>query len=148
VPVVDVTDRKPGERVIQLTPGHVQMDLPKGVHLEDVEPNSVLLKLEPRIERELVVEPRLEGKPAAAFELKQAIATPSKVRVRGPASHVNALQNAPTETISIEGRRESFDAPQTAIYISDPKVDVLDTTNVHVEIVVRGSPKLKFRDTN
>jgi len=148
MPVVDVTDRKPGERVIQLVPGRLQMDLPRGVHLDDLEPNSVLVKLEPRIERELVVEPRIEGKLPPPYEVKEVTATPSKIRVRGPASHVNALQKAPTEAISVEGRRDSFDAPQTAIYISDPKVDVLDITNVHVEIGASGSSKPKSRVTN
>lgn len=148
VAVVDVTSRKPGERVIQLTPGHVQIELPSGVRLEGIEPNAVLLKLEPRIERDLVVEPRLEGTPESGFELKEVVVTPNKVRVWGPASHVNALLKASTETISIAGRRESFDSPQTAIYIADPKVDVIDTANVHVKIGAGGSTKSKSRETN
>jgi len=148
VAVVDVTNRKPGERVIQLTPGHVQIELPSGVRLESIEPNSVPLKLEPRIERDLVVEPRLEGKPESGFEVKEVVVAPNKVRVGGPASHVNALLRASTETISLEGRRESFDAPQTAIYIADPKVDVIDTANIHVKIGASGSPKSKSREIN
>src|SRR2546423_11898056 len=56
------------------------------------------------IERELVVEPRLQGQPAPAYELKEVVVTPTKVRVTGPASHVDALENARTETINIEGR--------------------------------------------
>lgn len=103
---------------------------------------------EPRIERELGIEARLEGKPATGFELKQVFAIPGSVRVQGPASHVNGLQKATTEPISIEGRRESFDLPRTAVHTSDPKVDVLDTVNVHIEIVATGSPKSNFRDTN
>src|SRR5216684_414336 len=74
------------------------------------------------IERELVVEPRLQGKPAPAYEVKEVLVTPAKVRVTGPASHVDALEKAPTETISIEGKRESFDVPHAAIFVSDPKV--------------------------
>src|SRR3979490_1789146 len=53
------------------------------------------------IERELVVEPHYEGKPAPTYEVKEIIATPAKVRVTGPASHVNALDKASTETISV-----------------------------------------------
>jgi hypothetical protein len=57
------------------------------------------------------------------------------VRVRGPASHINELQKALTETIPLEGRKESFAIPQTAIDISDPKVDVIDTiVNVYLEV--------------
>jgi len=118
---VDVTDRKPGQRVIQLTPGHTQIDLPNGVRLEAIEPTSVSLKLEPLAARELQVEPRIEGTLPNEFELGQVIVTPDKVKVSGPASHVFAQQKVPTETISIEGRRESFDVPETAIYIADQK---------------------------
>src|SRR6267378_8567132 len=100
------------------------------------------------VERELVVEPRLQGKPAPTYELKEVLVTPAKVRVTGPASHVDALDKAPTEAISIEGRRESFDVPHAAILLSDPKVGVLDRVNVHVTIVGAENSKPKSRDTN
>ncbi len=100
------------------------------------------------IERELVVEPLLQGKPAPAYEVKEVLVTPGKVRITGPASHVNALEKAPTEAISVEGRRESFDVPHATIYISDPKVGVLDKVNVHVTIVSAGNSNAKSRDTN
>ena len=100
------------------------------------------------IERELTVEPSVAGKPAPAFEVKEVVVTPVRVRVTGPASHVNAIEKAPTETISIEGRRESFDAPRTTVHVADPKVAVLDTVNVHVTIVAVEDSKPKSRDTN
>jgi YbbR domain-containing protein len=140
---VGVTDRKPGQRLIQLTPGRAQIDLPNGVHLDGIEPSSVSLKLELIAERELQVEARLEGTLSGDFELGQVIATPDRIKVRGPASHVFALQKIPTETISIEGRRESFDVPEAAIYIADQKVDALETVNVHIEITQRRKSKMK-----
>jgi hypothetical protein len=100
------------------------------------------------IERELVVEPNYQGQPAPNYEVKEVLATPGKVRVTGPASHVNALEKASTEIISVQGRRESFDVPRTAINISDPQVSVLDKVNVHVTIVATENSKPKSRDTN
>jgi hypothetical protein len=99
------------------------------------------------IEREIVVEPLYEGKPAPTYEVKEISTTPAKVRITGPASHVNALEKASTEAISVEGRHESFDVPHTAITIPDPKVVVTDRVNVHVTIVAVENPKLS-RDTN
>src|SRR5687768_1548973 len=87
---IDVSDRNPGERMVQLTPGRLKIDLPNGVLLEKIEPGSIQLRLEPVIERELEVEPRYEGKLAEGYELQQVSVNPPKVRVRGPASHVNA----------------------------------------------------------
>jgi hypothetical protein len=100
------------------------------------------------IEREITVEPSVEGKPAPTYEVKEVLVTPARVRVTGPASSVNLLEKAPTQTISIEGRRESFDAPRTAIHLADPKVAVRDTVNVHVTIVAAEDSKPKSRETN
>jgi YbbR domain-containing protein len=100
------------------------------------------------IEREITVEPSVEGKPAPTYEVKEVLVTPARVRVTGPASSVNSLEKAPTQTISIEGRRESFDAPRTAIHVADPKVAVRDTVNIHVTIVAVGDSKPGSRDTN
>jgi len=87
------------------------------------------------VEREVTVQPSLEGKPAPEYEVKSVATTPNQVRVQGPASSVNAAEiKAFTERISLDGRRESFDAPHTPVYTSDSKVEVLDTVNVHVDI--------------
>ena len=135
VAFVDVSNYKPGERVVQLWRDRVKMELPNGVRIVDIEPNVVPLRLEPRIERLVDVEAQLEGKLPEGYELRGIYPTPDKVRVRGPASNVNALQKAPTETISLDGRKESFTVQEAAIDISDPKVDVIDTiVHVYVEI--------------
>jgi len=95
------------------------------------------------VEREVTVQPSLEGKPAPSYEIKSVTTTPNQVRVQGPAS-VNAAEiRAFTEKISLDGRRESFDAPHTAVYTSDSKVEVLDTVNVHVDIGAVANQKPK-----
>ena len=138
---IDITDRRSGERVVQLTPGRLKMDLPNGVRLERIEPGAIQLRLEPTLERELEVEAKLEGKLPDGYGLQRVTVSPPKIRVRGPASHVNALTKASTETLSLEGRKESFNAQQIAIDIPDQKVVVL---NAVVDIFVEIEPlKLK-----
>jgi YbbR domain-containing protein len=135
VAYVDISRYAPGERVVQLTRDSVTMDLPEGIRVDDIEPNVVPLRLEPRIEGLIAAEARLDGNLPEGQELYGVHITPDKVRVRGPASHINALQKAPTELISLAGRKESFNVQQAAIEISDQRVNVLDTVvNVSVEI--------------
>lgn len=124
---VDVSDFKPGEHSVLLTAERVTMGLPDGVQYGDIQPRSVLLRLEPRVERELEVEVKHTGQVAEGYELQSITVIPEKIRVRGPASHVSVLQQAPTEMISIEGRKESFTLPQTAIQIPDRKVDLIES---------------------
>jgi YbbR domain-containing protein len=134
---VDVSDLKPGSDPynVQLTPERVTMGLPDGVRFSDIQPNNVLLRLEPRTERELEIDVRHSGNLPAGYEVRSIVATPERVKVRGPASHLNLLQKAPTEMISLEGRNESFTLPQVTIEIGDKKVDLIDTfVSVRVEI--------------
>jgi len=90
-------------------------------------------------EREVAVEPRVDGKPAPSFEVKEVIVTPSKVKVQGPADRINALDRI-TLPISVEGRRESFDARGTALPVSDSRIEPLNTVNVHVTIISTTTP--------
>src|SRR5881227_806937 len=89
-------------------------------------------------EREVVVEPQVEGKPAPTFEVKEIVITPSKIKVQGRADRLNTIEKV-TLPISVEGRRESFDMPHMPLTLSDPGVETLSTVNVHVTIVASNS---------
>jgi hypothetical protein len=93
-------------------------------------------------EREVMVEPHIEGKPAPAFEVKEIVVTPSKVKLQGPADRLSAIDRVPLP-VSVEGRRESFDARGAALSLSDPRIAPLGTVNVHVTIVASGTPNDK-----
>jgi YbbR domain-containing protein len=135
VATVDVADQKPGERVVRLSPERVDMDLPQGVKVESFQPSTIPIRLEPLVEQTREVEVRIEGKPAEGYEVYGINPAQNTVRVRGPASRIDALKKATTETISIDGRTESFAARQVAIDIPDHKIDVLDSMiDVTVEI--------------
>lgn len=55
--------------------------------------------------------------------------------LRGPESRVLALQNVKTESIWIGGRKESFTAPNVAIDVPDPKVDLVEPiVSIDIEI--------------
>jgi YbbR domain-containing protein len=127
VATVDLADFKPGLRSLKLTDRTVHLNLPPDVRVDDIEPNAVSLRLEPRIERQLDVEVKTEGKLPEGYELRRTLVTPSKVRVRGPASRVNLLQVAPTEPIQLDGHKESFTEQQVAVEIDDQKVDLVET---------------------
>jgi len=131
----DVTSLRTGDRVLRLSDRNVAMDLPAGVRIIDITPRSVTLKLEPVVEREVGVDARFEGSLPDGFELRGVQISPPIVRVRGPESHVRDTERAYTETISLEGLRESFAYPQIAVDIPDRKVTPLvATVSVRAEI--------------
>lgn len=148
VVTVDISDQKAGERVVRLSPEGVKMELPPGVKILGFRPATIPIRLEPTIELAVVVEVKIEGKLPEGYELTSISANPTKVRVRGPSDRVSALQKAMTETVRLDGRKESFSLSHVAINIPDTKIDILDlTVDLRVEIAEkkRGAINLNSR---
>ena len=130
----DVTGLRPGDRVARLSDS-IRMDLPEDVHIIEVSPRSVTLHLETVIEHDVPVEARFEGELPAGFQRTGVTVTPERVHVRGPESHVNSVERAFTETISLSDLRESRTFQQVAVDIPDHKVTPLDAVvSVRVEV--------------
>lgn len=135
VATVDVIDQTPGERVVRLSHDRVKMDLPPGVKIQGFQPATIPIRLERSMESQIEVEIKFEGKLPEGYEITGFSSSPARIRVTGPADRVNALRKAMTETVSLDGKTESFSLSNVAINIPDPKIDLLDpTVNVRVEI--------------
>src|SRR5437762_1591560 len=98
-------------------------------------------------EREVTVEPRVEGKPAPTFEVREITVTPNKVKIQGPADRLNTIERV-TLPVSVEGRRESFEIRGTTLPMPITNVEPLITVNVHVTIVTSGTPPAKSPNVN
>ena len=134
VATVDITDQRAGERVLRLADKAV-ITLPQGIKVDGFQPSAIPIRLEEVVDRQVNVEPKLEGNPADGYEVYSVYPNKGSIAVRGPASHVNSLQKVMTESIWLAGRKESFTAPNVAIDVPDPKVDLLEpVVNVNIEI--------------
>ena len=134
VATVDISDQRAGERVLRLA-DKAQIPLPQGIKVDGFQPSAIPIRLEEIVERQVAIEPKLDGKPVDGFEVYGAYPNKGSVTVRGPASRVNSLQKAMTETIWVADHRESFTASNVAIDIADPKIDLLEPViNVRVEV--------------
>ena len=134
VATVDISDQRAGERVLRLA-DKAQIALPQGIKIDAFQPSAIPIRLEEIVDRQVSVEPKLEGKPADGFEVYSVNPTRASVAVRGPESRVNALQKVATESIWLAGHRESFTASNVALDVPDPKVDLLEPmVSVAIEI--------------
>ena len=124
---LDLTDVPAGERSVQMTAENVNIELPTGVKLEEIQPGKIAVKLEAVEEREITVQAITEGAIADGFEIYNKTVLPAKVRVRGPESFVKSLDSVSTEKINLENRQENFSVRQVALNVVNPKVTVLDT---------------------
>ncbi len=136
----DASKLQPGAHSIRLTPQNVRLDLPdevnpESIQIERIEPGSIELQLERRVEREFVVNVPTLGQLPDGYELVGIASVPDRVVVRGPESHVNALQRVQTEAVALDGRTTSFAAPHIVVNIPDPKLTPLETAvDVQVQI--------------
>ena len=134
VATVDISDQRAGERVLRLA-DKAQISLPQGIKVDAFQPSAIPIRLEEILNRQVKVEPKLEGQPAEGFEVYSVYSDKGSVAIRGPASRVSALDKVMTESIWLAGHRESFTAANVAIDVPDPKVDLLEpVVNVNVEI--------------
>lgn len=134
VATVDISDQRAGERVLRLA-DKALITLPQGVKVDGFQPSAIPVRLEPIVERQVVVEPKLEGKPVDGYEVYGVQPSKGSVTLRGPESRVLAVQKVITEGVSLEGRKGSFTAQNVALDVPDPKIDLVDPlVNVNVEI--------------
>lgn len=123
---VDLTDVKSGDRIVQLMPENVSLELPSGIKLDEIQPSKIAVRLEKVEEREVPVKPETDGNIADGYEIYSQQVVPAKVRVRGAASLVKSLDSISTEKINLEDRQENFTMRQVGLNISNPNITVLD----------------------
>jgi YbbR domain-containing protein len=151
IATVDLSDQKPGERILKLTLDRVKMDLQEDVKVQGFHPGSIPIRLEPIIEAPVDVEVKFEGKLPEGFEVAGVSVSPAKVRLRGPADRINAVRKALTESVSLDGRKEGFNLSRVEINVPDPKIEILDpTVDIHVDVAERkrGDLHLKFANSD
>ena len=125
---LDLADAQTGDRIVQISPDNVDVQLPSGVRLEEIQPNKIAVKIEKVQEREVAVKAETEGNLAENFEVYSTTILPQKVRIRAPESYIKSLDSVSTEKISLENRREDFTAKQVALNVVNPKATLLDAT--------------------
>lgn len=130
--VVKVDKREPGSVTVRVSPDDLVM--PPGVEAFDVMPRSTVVRLEHRLVRKLPVRPRLVI--AAGFRAKRVAVTPSHVRVAGPASVVDSLDEVWTEAVDIAASREAV----AAIALTHPQLEVEDKPSVRIAVELEAAP--------
>ena len=124
---VDLTSVLPGDRVVQLTPENVQLQLPLGVRLDEITPSRMAVRLEAVEEKEVPVKVETAGKLLDGFEVYSQTAVPTRIRVRGPLSVTKTLAEVSTEKVDLTDRKADFVSRQTALSPPNAKLTLLET---------------------
>jgi YbbR domain-containing protein len=95
-------------------------EMPVGVGIVQLAPDSIPLTWDDRGEHEIPVEPIVSGQPGEGLSLSSAIVEPAAVMVEGALSEIDALSSIRTESVSVRGlgagtyeRTVRLDPPRT-----------------------------------
>ena len=131
---IDLAGAGEGERIVQLTPGMIQV--PYGFRVVKITPSLLTLNLE-RTERKTVpVRPRVIGRPAPGFEVAEVVSDPAEVRVAGPRSRVQEIESAFTEPVSVNGLDRTATL-SVNVGLEDPLLRLEEGSRVEVTANVR-----------
>lgn len=79
--------------------------VPAGVRVASIVPSEVHVEFEPRVLRDVPVQPILEGQPAEGFRVVKVTALPARVRVDGAKGAVEAIERVPTRPLRVTDAR-------------------------------------------
>jgi len=103
--VLDLRTARPGRRLFHVTP--TQVTVPYGIEVVQVGPSTITMEFETSGVRMVPVEPDIEGRPAAGFEVTKVTSDPQTVEVAGPESALKRLDAAMTEPVTVTDETRS-----------------------------------------
>ena len=110
--------------------------LPAGVRVSSIVPSEVHVEFEPRIAREVPVQPILEGQPAEGYRVARVSAEPAKVHVDGAKSTVQGMERVPTRPLRITDARGPVKG-EVALEAPPPHARFSDVSKVSVRVDVQ-----------
>jgi YbbR domain-containing protein len=131
---IDLTGAKPGERTFLLTSQQVRH--PRDVEVKQIVPSQLRLAFDKRSTREVEIRPRVTGNFATGEQIVKVDTDPPRIIITGPRHHVEKIDAATTDPIDATGTLGSA-VFTTNVYVSDPLVQVEQTTSIRVTVIVQ-----------
>ena len=130
---LELGEVQPGERTFDLTSQQIRR--PRELAVVQVVPSQVHLSFDTRLTRDVEIHPRVTGNFLQGEQLARVEVDPPRVTITGPRHHVEKVESATTDPIDASGTtaRATF---TTNVYVTDPLVQVVQPTSIHVTVVV------------
>jgi YbbR domain-containing protein len=130
--MIDLATARPGRRLFHLTQNNV--NVPYGMEVVQVGPSTLTMEFEMSGVRVVPVEPDVEGRPPAGYEVTKVTSDPQTVEVAGPETALKRLRAAITEPVSVEDQtrpvREvvTIGVPDPSLRLVNPQTAVVTVT--------------------
>jgi YbbR domain-containing protein len=107
--ILNLSNKEPGERFVQLRPEDVFR--PDNVEVLQIEPASIKLRIEPTERKMVNIEHQFIGQVEEGLEVYDVRCEPPSVEIEGPYSQVNKVSFVLTEPVNLSGRKSDFRIP-------------------------------------
>jgi YbbR domain-containing protein len=130
--VIDLATARPGRRLFHISQS--QVTVPYGLQIVQVGPSTVSMEFEVSGIRKVRVEPDLEGRPAAGYEIVDVKSEPDTVEVVGPDTALKRLQAAITEPVPVTDQTRTvrevvtIGVPDASLRLRVPQTAVVTVT--------------------
>ena len=135
--LADLHEAAPGEFILPLQTD--QVVVPPGVEVVQIAPSVLRLYLELSDIRDVVVEPSIDGEPAAGFAVTSVRVDPAMVTITGPQSRLRPTTTAVTERISIEGASSTV-TRTVSVGLRDAQLRLVESRQVTVTVAIEPVP--------
>ncbi len=130
---LDLSGVQPGDRTFDLTAHEILH--PRDLKVMQVVPGQVHLSFDTRMTRQVPISPRVIGNFLPGEEITQITADPAAISITGPSHHVASVESATTDPVDASGVTGKMTFT-TNVYVSDPLVQVVQPTAIHVTVYV------------
>jgi len=138
---LDLTGAVEGETTFELYTADLD-DVPERTTVTRISPSSISIILEKTFNRNLLVEPVIQGSPAEGYVAGAPVVKPKTVELKGPRSTIGNLRTVSTAPLQINGAVEAVSA-QLPILMPDPRIHPVETSTVLVTVPVARQEMLK-----
>ncbi len=130
---VDLLEATPGTMVLENSNDVIQV--PRGVKVLRIQPESIILSLDKMIQKQLEVNPVTSGTPAPDYVLKEIRMAPDSISITGPQTVLSQFDVLRTSVIDIQGLRESTEI-QVPLELDPVIIDLIGETTITASLEI------------
>jgi YbbR domain-containing protein len=130
---IDLMDIKAGEHTFDLTKA---ISVPDKLEVSEVVPSEFPIAFDARAVRRIPVHPRVVGRFATGYSIRQIQSDPDLVEIVGPKKDIDRVESAITDPIDVSGVLDRLSVVRLA-YVPDPLIQVRDPNAVRITITIK-----------
>jgi len=126
---------EPGKLHLKISPDMIKA--PQGTSVLEIHPDSLFVRIDNRIEKLVPVVPDLQNEPVPGYEISAVTASPSTIRLSGPASLLEEITAVRTTPVDLAGLTEKTQKRVALNLNHSPHVQPIGESLIEIAIDIK-----------